>query len=246
MFLSAHNFATETDTTVRDPYWKEVTYFAKYENATTQDDAGIISPTTNGTLSLTTGKFGKALQKNSGGNYLTLAGANNTAFNMGTGDFTIEYWVLFPNNYPGSGNYGGFCLNSLINGTSGTPEGGTWTIIQGGVNVTTNWRMGFYNGYYNSAYSAVHPTEIVPNVWTHFACCRYNGNIFLFINGAISVQGTMTKTINTGGGSKFPSDYYNEYNYAAYFDDVRVTKGIARYTQSFAPPTKSQPTLLIP
>jgi hypothetical protein len=62
----------------------------------------------------------------------------------------------------------------------------------------------------------------------------------------MNTLGTMSRSIATNGPAYLGNDAYNEYNYGALYDDVRVTKGIARYTQSFAPPTKSQPTLLIP
>ena len=246
MFLATHNVTAETDPTVTDPYWKEVVYYAKFENATTQDDAGIISPSTNGTLSLVSGKFGRALSKGSGSNYLTLAPSSNTRFNMGTGDFTVEFWINFTANYPGSGNYAALCLNSLINGTSGSQDGGTWISIQGGVSVTTKWRLGFYNGSFTGGISSDHPSELTPGTWYHFACCRSNGTILGFLNGAMATLGTMSRSILTTGPAYLANDYYNEYNYGALFDDVRITKGIARYTQSFAPPTKSQPTQLIP
>lgn len=247
MFLANHNVTAETDRSVIDPYWKEVVYYAKFDNATTQDDAGINTVTTSGTLSLVSGKFGKALSKGSGANYLNIAGANNTQFAFGTGDFTIEFWINFTANYPGSGNYAAFCVNKVINGTSGSPDGGTWISIQGGAVTSTKWRLGFYNGSFTGGLSSDHPSELTPGTWYHFACCRSNGTILGFLDGAMATLGTMSRSIGTSGGTLMGTDYYaNEYNYGALFDDVRVTKGIARYTQSFAPPTKSQPTLLIP
>ena len=245
MFLANHNVVAETDVTVVDPYWKEVVYYARYDFSATQDDAGKNSPSTVGTAarSAAQSKFGGySLIKPGGANYLTLAGANNTSFNMGTGDFTIEYWIWFINNFPGSGNYAGLCLNAKTNGTSGSPEGMSLTIYQGGTVTSTRWRAGFYNGGYTGGIFGMHSQEMASGAWNHVAVCRSNGAILVFVNGAMQNVGTMTNSITTSNGSFLGQDAYNEYGQAMYYDEVRVTKGIARYTASFPVPTKAYAT----
>ena len=246
MFLANHNSASVTDPSITDPYWKEVVYYARFDNALTQDDSGIGATTANGagaTRTTATSKFGGAsFSKASGANYLTLAAASNTRFNMGTGDFTMEHWVYFPGNAPATGNYAGLCLNATTNGA----DGGTWIPINRGVVTSTYWRMGFYNGSSSGGLFAYHSTEMVPATWYHYAVCRVSGTILAFMNGAMNTLGTMSRSISTAGPAYLGQDPYNEYNYAALYDDVRVTKGVARYTQSFAPPVKAHPTPTLP
>jgi hypothetical protein len=248
MFLANHNTTSVTDPSLTDPYWKEVVYYARFDNTLLQDETGINTVTANASAVRTTAnsKFGGASFAKpaggtgpTGGSWLTIAGANNTQFAFGTGDFTIEYWVNFQQTYPGSGNYAAFCVNRLINGA----EGGTWIAIQGpAVAGQGTWRMGFYNGASSGGLFAVHPTHMTQQNWYHFACCRVSGTVLAFVDGAMATLGTMSRSIGTSGGTFMATDYYNEYNYSALYDDIRVTKGVARYTQSFAPPVKAHPT----
>lgn len=249
MFLANHNVTAETDVTVIDPYWKEVVYYSRYDFSATSNEAGLLTPTVVGSAarSATQSKFGGySLFKPGGASYLTLGAANNTSYNMGTGDFTIEYWLYFNANFPGSGNYAGLCLNAKTNGTAGSPEGMSLTIYQGGITTATRWRVGFYNGNFTGGIFGMHTQEMASGAWNHVAVCRSSGSILVFVNGSMQNVGTMTNSISTSNASYLGQDAYNEYGQAMYYDEVRVTKGIARYRASFPAPTKaySTPTLV--
>lgn len=219
------------DTISADPYWANVVYLARYENNLT-DQKGNLSVGSVGTLSYTTTKkFGTyAYNKVSGNNYLTLAGANNTSFAFGTGDFTVEYWIQFTGNPPNGNNFTGLCSNNQTNGT----PGGSWSIYQG-VTASNQWRIGWYNGNAVTLYQ--HSTLLNPGQWYHLAYCRASGTQYVAVNGVVENKGSNAQNITTGGGSRLGNGPYNEYGYNAYFDEVRVTKGVARYTSNFSAPT---------
>lgn len=218
-----------------DPYWTSVVYLARFDNNLT-DQKGQLTPTTNGAVGYTTTrKFGThSLAKISGANFLTLAGNNNTQFAFGTGDFTVEYWIQFPGNPANNNNFGGLVAN---NSTNGTP-GGAWSIYQG-VTASSAWKVGWYNG--NAVAVLQHSALLTPGQWHHVAYSRVSGVMYVAVNGTVENKGSYTQNISTPAGSRLGTNAYSEYNYTAYFDEVRVTKGVGRYTANFNPPTTRHP-----
>jgi len=233
-----------TNPEIVDPFWPNVVYFARYDTSATQDNAGICSPTVSGSIvrATTAPKFGSGhLSKPSGASFLNLAAANNTIFNFGTGDFTMEYWLRFVNNPANNNNFGGLCINRRVNGAAG----GVWSIYQG-VTASSAWKIGFYDGSSSGGIFAQHSQLYTAGTWYHTAYYRISGQLYIAVNGVVESKGAYTRNIPTTGGSQLGTNHYNEYNFAAYYDDVRVTKGVARYgTTNFAPPVKSWPTLTL-
>jgi hypothetical protein len=218
-----------------DANWGSVVYLARYENNLT-DQKGSLSVTSSGSVGYTTTrKFGTyALAKISGANFLILGGANNTPFAFGTGDFTIEFWVYFPGNPANTNNFGGVTANSAVNGT----PGGAGSIF-GGVTASNQWRSSWYNGNAVAAYS--HTTLLNPNQWYHLSYCRASGTQYVSVDGVVENKGSNTQNISTPGGSRLGTNGYSENAYNAYFDEVRVTKGVARYTSNFDVPATRFP-----
>jgi hypothetical protein len=80
------------------------------------------------------------------------------------------------------------------------------------------------------------------NTWTHIAFVRSGTTLTCFLNG-VSV-GTTTTASSIGSasaGSYIGSSQSGNY-WFGYIDDLRVTKGYARYTSNFTPPTAALPT----
>ncbi len=177
----------------------------------------------NGTaISTDQSKFGGASVYFDGTNdYLSIT--NNSALNLSGGSYTIECWIRPTGNYS---NYRPI-IAKRIPGT-GTSA---WQVY---LRVTTGY-LSYFNG--TEIVSSTTPTA---NVWSHVAAV-YNGTtINLYLNG-VSVLSTavgnsdVDASINIGA---FPS--FGEY-FIGYIDELRVTKGIARYTSNFTPPTSEFP-----
>jgi hypothetical protein len=80
-------------------------------------------------------------------------------------------------------------------------------------------------------YSSVVPTV---SVWHHAAVCRKNGLVFLLLDGVVIATGNWTSQNMTGTYTGLGVNTYITGNYfAGYIKDVRITKGIARYTGNF-------------
>ena len=153
------------------------------------------------------------------GDYLNLPSSQELI--MGTGDFTIEMWVYATTV---TGNY---YLANL-----GTETTGRYQLIITNGSLTTN--------YYGNV-SVTMGGTITINTWTHIAVSRSGSTISGFINGNL-LGTTETNSSSIGNGPlKIGSDSAGNNNFNGYIDDLRITKGVARYTSSFTPPIKAYP-----
>lgn len=167
----------------------------------------------------TTKKYGSgAIKFDGAGDYLSIP--HNADFNFGTGDFTLEAWI-----YPTSFASYFVIAAKRDNSTS------AWQINLG----LGNGYLGFYNG--TSINSTTAPAL---NSWSHVAAVYNSGSIKLYLNG-IQVLSVATTNSNNTAVVSIGTDAFG--NYAqGYIDDLRITKGVARYTANFTPPTTALPT----
>jgi hypothetical protein len=187
-------------------------------------------------LSTAVKKYGSASMYFDGtGDYLTFA--TNPQYAFGTGDFTIECWV---NSANVSSSQKGFLQTSDTAGgfqtsyTSGITflfgagaSGGNAVSLSGAI-------VSNIAGTYVGSSTAV----ITADTWTHVALVRSSGTATMYVNG-ISV-GSASAPGNCTGNNLVVGGYYSTgYLYSGYLDDLRITKGYARYTANFTPPTEA-------
>ena len=187
--------------------------------------------TANGNAQISTAqsKFGGASMYFDGnGDYLSIAD-DDDAFNFGSGDFTMETWVYMTSQ----GSY-----NFLVGqyGSSSSVSTTFWSIANG------------YNDcyfYYGSSSVRLSGTTSIPlNTWTHVAVAREGNTVRLFTNGQVDASSSFTQTLNNSTlDFTIGADSTAAYDFAGYMDDIRVTKGVARYTANFTPPTSAFPDL---
>ncbi len=82
-----------------------------------------------------------------------------------------------------------------------------------------------------------------PSTWYHIAVCRASGSTKMFINGT-QTGSTYTDANNYGTSAPLGIGTYwsagspvTTLTLNGYIDDLRITKGYARYTSNFTPPT---------
>ena len=178
-------------------------------------------------ISTTQSKFGGASMYFDGnGDYLTLA--NDASFVFGTDDFTVEMWV-----YHTSQN----SLKIYYDGRPASTNGAYVTLYRRSSNELAL--------YVNYADRVVGTTSILQNAWYHIAVCREGSSTKLFLNGT-QEGSTFTDTTNYLGGTSRPVIGAEGFSPSSlqmqgYIDDLRVTKGVARYTSNFNPPTAELP-----
>jgi len=169
----------------------------------------------NAGMSTTTFKYGgSSLAFDGSGDYLSLDGSSDFVF--GINDFTIEMWAYV--NSPGN--------TGVLYDARPLFTTGAYPMIYSASNTIR----------YQIFTSDVIVSSSVPlNAWIHIALCRASNSTRLFING-IQNGNTYTDTNNylNGGsgrpviGANGPNPALNNFN--GYIDDLRITKGIARYT----------------
>ena len=160
------------------------------------------------------------------GDYLYKPSDNMTSLG---GDFTVEAWLY----RAVSG-----VLHPIIN--VGDYNGSTGIVFY----VSSGNALAIYT---NNAL-AMSGGTISATTWTHVAMVRSgtgSGNMKLYVDG-VSVGTPATNTATFSGRLQAGADFYNSTitNYFnGYIDDLRITKGVARYTANFTPPTEAFPDL---
>ena len=151
---------------------------------------------------------------------------------FGTGDFTIECWIYLITNPAGIcavwSNYSSFSAGSL-------------SLFAGHSSANIN----LFHIAHNGGFPALSSSTTVNSrlgTWTHLAVVRYNGQIKLYINGTSEGTPFASTVALNGVGTSFwvgTTGDSTAANPNCYIDDFRVTKGIARYTSNFTPPTSA-------
>ena len=161
-----------------------------------------------------------------------LTSQSSSENNFGTDDWTIEFWILstqttrvdpFGWNYSYQ-NPGWASLILNLNGSSMS----WYENVNQRINATnTGWNNGS---------------------WNHVAITRSGNSVRMFLNGTqvgltyttsfsygANPSGFIVGNVSDKTGGQGPLD--------GYIDDLRITKGVARYTSNFTPPTAPFPDL---
>jgi hypothetical protein len=146
------------------------------------------------------------------------------------GDFTIECWLY----WTAHGNYGGIvsCANSDI---GAAPTSG-WAFV---FYSTTN-KLYFETG---SGFSLQTTNTIPSSQWNHVAVVRFGSTITHYLNGVANGSGTSSAAFNvlTTDNYVVGVDRGLTNTLTGYIDDLRITKGVARYITTFTPPSSAFP-----
>jgi Concanavalin A-like lectin/glucanases superfamily len=146
---------------------------------------------------------------------------------FGTGDFTIEMWVYF-NSVSGTQNLIDFrAATADVAPTIALSSSALILYVTGSTRITTS--------------------TLSATTWYHVACVRNSGVTKMYINGTQSGSSYTDSNNYVGKANRpwigeladgtTPAQPLN-----GYIDDLRITKGYARYTANFTPPTQALPT----
>lgn len=175
-------------------------------------------------------KFGGASALFDGnGDYLSIPDSDDWAF--GSGDFTIDFWVRF-NALPADGKRASFYyqLDSTSNDIMFDLANNNGVYI---------WRFLVYISG-SSIINVQKSATISVATWYHMAVVR-NGNDYMIFQNGTQVGATVTDTdtipdyISTLRIGDRP---LTDYSFNGWLDEYRISKGIARWTSNFTPPTR--------
>ena len=220
---------------ITDPYFSSVSLLLNGDGtngSTTFTDLSsspkVITVGGNTQISTSAKKYGTgSIAFDGTGDYLSLPITSQLLLD---GDFTIEMWTQLPLSAAASYYF--------LLGFS-TPNN---YIALNKVDAA-NYRLEYYDGN-----SDIYSTVTLPlNSFAHVAVVKRTGIITLYVNGYGS---SATNTGSTTWGSNSTPMYVGKslaypgsWELSGYIDDLRITKGVARYTANFTPPTAAFPTL---
>ena len=155
-----------------------------------------------------------------------LIAPDSPSLEFGSGNFTIECWI---NTTVSNSGY-----------VSAVSKWGTsnfsWMIRAASTDIGTGWS--FFYSTDGSNYYTVFGSSINDGNWHHLAVTR-SGNVFrTFTDGTLNNSRTDAVTLFDGTASLFVGAQSAGGNpFTGYLDDIRITKGYARYTANFTAPT---------
>ena len=168
-------------------------------------------------IDVTIKKIGNSSLKLDGtGDYLSLASSSDFGYN--TGNFTIEFWV----RRDSIGNQ--IIIDQRTASDLNKPvvhiEGGVFKFFALGNNRVTG------------------TTSVAINTWYHVAVVKNNNSTKLYVNGA--QEGSAYTDNNDYGSSSeivIGARFSGTDSLPGYLDEVRISKGVSRYTGTFTPST---------
>ena len=180
----------------------------------------------NAQISTSVKKYGTGSLYFDGSGDSVYSGVQSPGFGFGTGDFTVEFWC-----YPTASK------KMIIVDARITPVGLPFGLLTNG-----SMFLGYFNGT-SENYSST--GALVANTWQHVAYARSSGTLKIFKDGTQIYSASNTDNWGTALPMSIGEPHNNPVPgeaYTGYIDDLRITKGYARYTTTFTPPTAALPT----
>ena len=219
-----------------DDYWDNVVALLHFDGAdgsTAFVDQRLHAFTALGNAQLDTAqfKFGTAsLLCDGSGDGITTPDSADWEF--AGGDFTIETWVRFNS----------VVASHIVSRANNGDGAGSWILWR-----NDSAQLEFYyttNGLLGTARRAQGAWSASAGTWYHLAACRSGADLRLFVDGTqigttfnagTDIIADTTQPMRIG----IAPDGGRPHN--GWIDDVRITKGVARYTANFTPPTEPFP-----
>jgi hypothetical protein len=139
--------------------------------------------------------------------------ASNATLALGTGDFTIEFWI-----------YNQSTTNRII----------TWPVVGAPIIYLNTSNFLVYENY-GTATILTSSISVPLNTWAHIVVCRSSSTSKIFINGVQAASGADSNNWGQNGiniGADITTTFMT-----GYICNLRIVKGTAVYTTAFTPPT---------
>jgi hypothetical protein len=223
-----------------DPYWSNVISLLRFNGAqgsstfTDEVSGNTWSAFGSATVDRTTTKWDGSVYLSTQTSYMNTNSRPLSDLNFTAQDYTVEYW-----NYP----------TEFHNDSFGRPFGVATSVPSPGV---SDWQLGAGLGgslvfaYWSGARQVITSSAgaLALNSWAHIAMTFEfaTKTVRLFVNGVlVASQSSMPNAamssaplmVGLGGGGTWLT--------LGFIDEMRITKGVARYTSNFTPPTAPFP-----
>jgi len=162
------------------------------------------------------------------GDYLRVDRKDNSDFNLGTNDFTMEFWF-------NSENVGStlFPFAFAAPTVSSSSDAGFYARFDGG-GVNFNCFEG------NNTIGACTTGSVNAYTWYHVAYVRKGSTFTIYLDGTAAASASSAEAVNYNAGWNFNigSAYSNVYHYNGFLSNLRIVNGKALYTSNFTVPTR--------
>ena len=221
-----------------DPFWNSVVFYSRFEEVTPLDlsqSGHTITYGSSASKDAIDFKFGAASMSNGGdtNGYADIAASDDFLFQ--NGDFTVEGWVFF-GSAPSGTNDSFFA--SVWDATGGQRS---WSFMLRNGGLEFAWST---DGSFDDTLECRVSWSPSGTTWYHVAATRSGNTIRIFIDGVLQAAVSTTDSFFESPDN-FRVGYPISTSDGAFqtnFDDVRVTKGVARYTESFTPHREQHPS----
>ena len=162
------------------------------------------------------------------GDYLRVDRVHNSNFNLGTNDFTMEFWF-------NSENVGStlFPFAFAAPTVSASSDAGFYVRFNGGA-VNFNCFEG------NNTIGACTTGSVNIETWYHVAYVRSGSTFTVYLDGTSAATASSAEAVNYNAGWNFNigSAYTNVYHYNGFLSNLRIVNGTALYTSNFTVPNR--------
>jgi hypothetical protein len=215
-----------------DQYWANTALLLKGDDLTDSSSYARTVTAYGNAAATGTAKYGvNSLAFDGSGDYLRVAGSSAFAL---PGDFTLEAWVYFNAASASFDGAYGACLMATYPTGQGGNQG--WQLRINGTSTAFN-TINVYTGTTDLNWSATFNL----NQWHHVAVTRSGSSIRAFVDG-VQVGSTVNNSDDMSPGATTDL-WIGQLNASPYLfslngrlDDLRVTKGTARWVANFTPP----------
>jgi hypothetical protein len=174
----------------------------------------------NAKLSTGTKKFGTASISFDGSATSYISPSSTTGFTFGTGDFTIEFF-FYANGVSGP--------QILFDARASATNGLYPTIYLSGTNLR----------YLTNGSDRIAISGIAASTWYHVAVSRVSGVTNMYLNGTAGSSYTDSNNYICAAGRPYigTNSFAADSPLNGFIDEIRITKGVSRYTANFTAPT---------
>jgi hypothetical protein len=217
---------------IDDSYTKSLLHFNGADGSTTFTDESGKTWTAHGHAQIDTAQsvFGGAsgLFDGLGDDYISSPDSADWYF--GSGNFTIDFWVRFT-ALPSNGSY-----QAIYSQTASVLD----RVYLGVTNTSGTYYWKFMIDAGGDPLGTNAPSSLSINTWYHIALVRSGNNWMVFQNGSQCGTTATNSTAIDDIGAEAEIGIYstNSLPLKGWVDELRISKGVARWTTNFTPPSE--------